>query len=193
MIRQGGRGLLSGYGSVTAASVTTTGAITSGTQFLAPNGTAAAPGYAFTARPADGLFNETSRVAVAFGGTDKAYWGSVNHSYATMSVTGHVTASGRMTRVGNSEARGAKTASYTATDGDYFLACDPTAAAIVITLPAAATVPGQTYAIRKINASANAVTIDANAAETIDGALTLVIAANSSVRIICDGTAWHSI
>lgn len=85
----------------------------------------------------------------------------------------------------------AKSANYTATSSDSVLLCDATSASFTITLPAAASSSGKTFTIKKTDSSANTVTIDANASETIDGALTQIIAAQyNSVSILCDGSQW---
>jgi len=87
-----------------------------------------------------------------------------------------------------------KTGAYTATDDDIVILVDATAGAITITLPAASGRSGQVYIIKKIDSSANAVTVDANASETIDGALTYSLASQYDVvRIVCDGANWHVI
>jgi hypothetical protein len=60
-----------------------------------------------------------------------------------------------------------------------------------ITLPAAASNAGKTYYIKKTNSSANTITIDGNASETIDGALTLLLYVQyDAIRIVCDGSNW---
>jgi hypothetical protein len=85
----------------------------------------------------------------------------------------------------------AKTASYTATLTDFTIACDATSGAITITLPAAASHTGRIYVVKKTDASGNAVTIDPNASETIDGATTEVISAQWGVSTIqSNGTNW---
>ena len=56
---------------------------------------------------------------------------------------------------------------------DYTLAVDATAGAVTMALPAAAQVTGQVFNIRKVDASANAVTLDPNGSETINGASTV--------------------
>jgi len=62
---------------------------------------------------------------------------------------------------------------------------------VTITLPAAASYNNTVYAVKKIDASANTVTIDGNGAETIDGAATAVIAAQNAVLTIkSDATEW---
>ncbi len=88
----------------------------------------------------------------------------------------------------------AKTTAYTLTDQDYFVACDATGAAFTITLPAAALYAGKMFTIKKTDASANAVTIDGNGAETIDGALTASLATQyRSKTLLSNGTTWHII
>ncbi len=89
----------------------------------------------------------------------------------------------------------AVTASTTATANDYILLCDPAGGAITVTLPAVATTqPGRTYYVRTTGTT-NAVTIDGNASETIDGAATKALASGAihAVRIVSDGTAWFTI
>lgn len=83
------------------------------------------------------------------------------------------------------------TTSGSVVSGDYFLICDATAGAIVLTLPPAALVAGRIYVFKRINAGANTVTVDAYASETIDGAATHVLSPQwNSITIISNGTAW---
>ena len=71
---------------------------------------------------------------------------------------------------------------------------DATVGAFLVNLPPAASYPGITYWIKKIDPSVNAVTIDANGAETIDGALTYVLTTkNKYVVIVNDGGSWQVI
>jgi hypothetical protein len=86
----------------------------------------------------------------------------------------------------------AKTGNYTVTVADRFLGCDATGGAITITLPAAADMPvGFTLIVKKVDSSANAVIIDANSAETIDGATTQILFTQyASVTLVNTGTAW---
>lgn len=84
-----------------------------------------------------------------------------------------------------------KTANYTATSNDYTIVCNATSGNITITLPAAASNTGKIYNIKKVDVSANTVTIDATASETIDGVTTKVISVQFvSVQIQSDGTQW---
>lgn len=85
-----------------------------------------------------------------------------------------------------------KTSGYTATGSDYLIKCDATSAAFTITLPAAASHSGRELTIKKADISGNAVTIDGNASETIDGQLTVKLGYRyESLTIQSDGTNWH--
>lgn len=76
--------------------------------------------------------------------------------------------------------------------GDYTMLCDATGGAIVINLPAAATSTGRIANIKKIDASANAVTIDPNGAELIDGAATIATTTQwDNYTIQSNGIAWY--
>lgn len=60
-----------------------------------------------------------------------------------------------------------------------------------INLPAAASCTGRVYIIKKVNSSANTITIDADASETIDGATTVALTAQwSTFQIQSNGTNW---
>lgn len=76
---------------------------------------------------------------------------------------------------------------------------DASANAVTITLPSAASAKktinsanaSQEYIIKKIDSSANSVTIDAAGSETIDGATTKVLTSRwQAVHIQSDGTSW---
>lgn len=66
-----------------------------------------------------------------------------------------------------------KTAAYTIALSDNMILVDATAAMVVITLPTAASAfkngIGQRFSIKKIDSSANAVTVKGNGSELIDG------------------------
>lgn len=67
-----------------------------------------------------------------------------------------------------------------------------TGGAVTVNLPAAASSTDAMIIVKKIDASANAVTVDGNLSETIDGATTVVIGNQyTSLTFICDGTGWH--
>lgn len=117
-----------------------------------------------------GLFDETLNKWVMFGVTQAAAL------VATTTLTTTITT---VTAAATLDAT-YQTVGVNATDG-----------AVTITLPAAAGCTGRRYDIKKVDSSANAVTIDGNGAETIDGAATKVLSTQySSVTIISNGTNW---
>lgn len=69
--------------------------------------------------------------------------------------------------------------------------CDAASAAFTVTLPAAEDSLGRRYYIKKIDATANAVTIDGNGSETTDDDLTQVLRDQyADLEIVSDSTGW---
>jgi hypothetical protein len=91
----------------------------------------------------------------------------------------------------------AKTTNFTVVGGndDYVLTMDASGGNRTFTLTAAATLAdGFVVTLKKIDSSANTVTIDANSSETIDGALTAVLTSQyETTTLICDGSNWHTV
>lgn len=84
-----------------------------------------------------------------------------------------------------------KTGAYTAADTDTVIICDATGGAFTVTLPAAGDNTGKVFYLKKIDGSANAVTIDGDGAETIDDAATLVLGSQyDAAMLVSDGTEW---
>lgn len=74
---------------------------------------------------------------------------------------------------------------------DNVIEADATAAGFTITLPLASICEGWSYLIKKIDATANVVTLNAAGVETIDGELTVVLAAQwDQIQITSDGVGW---
>lgn len=84
-----------------------------------------------------------------------------------------------------------KTTAYTVAR-ETFIPCDAnTVGAFAVTLPTAVGIPGRIYVIKKVDASANAITVTSAGAETIDGAATVVLNAQwQVVRVVSDGANW---
>lgn len=86
-----------------------------------------------------------------------------------------------------------KTASYTAAITDQLAVLDSTSGALTVTLPAAASSTNATLWFL-VKANTNTITIDGNAAETIDGAATLVLKNKYQWTMLwCDGSGWWSL
>lgn len=92
-----------------------------------------------------------------------------------------------------SQAYSAATVTTTTTAGEHYtILVDCTAGAVTINLPAVASCSGRTYIIKKIDVSGNIVTIDGNAAETIDGTATKTLSNQYNYYAVQnDGSAWY--
>lgn len=85
-----------------------------------------------------------------------------------------------------------KTTTYTATLLDRTILCDATGGAFTVTLPAAAASKNLKLTIKKIDSSLNAITIDGNGSETIDGVTTQKLYSQyDAITIHCNGSAWY--
>lgn len=86
------------------------------------------------------------------------------------------------------------TATTTALVTDYTILCDATSGAITLNLPAAASNTGLVLCVKKINNTANNITIDPNGAELIDLGATLVVSTYlQSVIFQSNGAGWYKI
>jgi hypothetical protein len=84
-----------------------------------------------------------------------------------------------------------KTSAYTATATDYTILANATSAAFSVTLPTAVGANGKLYIVKKVDSSANAVTVATTSAQTIDGASTYVMGYQyQSVTVQSDGANW---
>jgi len=85
-----------------------------------------------------------------------------------------------------------KTASFSAvhaTADAHTIDC--TSGDVTVTLPVVASSSGQTFKLKRKDASANDVIIDGNGSETIDGNLTVnIISQYDCLTVSCDGTEW---
>ncbi len=86
-----------------------------------------------------------------------------------------------------------KTTTYVATLLDHIILADASGGAFTITLPPAA--DGKIVLhVKKIDVTANAVTVDGDGAETIDGVLTQILSIpRNSIMIVSDLSNWHVI
>lgn len=85
-----------------------------------------------------------------------------------------------------------KTGAYTVTSADYTLLGNATTASFTITLPAASTVSGKVFNFKKIDSSANTVTV--SSASNIDGSASKILSTQySGFTVQSDGTVYHVI
>lgn len=88
-----------------------------------------------------------------------------------------------------------KNSAYTTTVFDSIILLDSSGGAFTVTLAPAADVAGQVLVFKKTDSGTNAITLDGNASETIDGAETNaeMNAQYDMLIIISDGSNWHII
>lgn len=68
---------------------------------------------------------------------------------------------------------------------------DAAGGSFTVSLRTAVGITGRRYSIKRINAGANTVTVDGNASETIDGALTKVLGSQyAALEVVSDGANW---
>jgi hypothetical protein len=85
----------------------------------------------------------------------------------------------------------AKTTAYTLTTSDHTATGDATSAAFSLTLPTAVNCAGREYIIKKIDASANAVTVATTSSQTIDGSTTYALSTQwKYVSVQSNGSNW---
>lgn len=83
-----------------------------------------------------------------------------------------------------------KTAAFTAGLETIYL-CDASGGAYTVTLPDVAKSVNQVYSFVKTDSTGNAVTVDGNGSQTINGSTTYALSSQyDAVQIVCNGTAW---
>jgi hypothetical protein len=116
--------------------------------------------------------------------------GSVMVNTTTDNGVDKLQVSGSIQGTGFDQSYLARTTAYTATDTDYLIDC--TTGTFTVTLPASSGRTGRILIIK--NSGTGTITVDGNAAETIDGAATYSLSAQwATVQIMSDGTNWKII
>jgi hypothetical protein len=140
-----------------------------------------------------GLTTFTTKLATAVTTSYTFTFPAIASAKAGMSLVSTDTASSTIFRYPD-KALTSQTTTYTTTTDETFIPCNATSAAFTVTLIAASGMSGKKYIIKKTDSSVNAVTIDGNASETIDGGLTTTLNTQyESVEIVCDGSNWHTV
>ncbi len=103
-----------------------------------------------------------------------------------ITVTGSLSVQGGITT-----AVAHKSTAYTITAADSIITADATSAAFKATLPTALGIAGRQYTIKKIDSSANSVTVATTNAQTIDGSTAYDLAKQYKyVTVVSDGSNW---
>lgn len=82
---------------------------------------------------------------------------------------------------------------YTVETGDENIVVDATDGNITVTLPTAASTNRYEFTIKRIDDSANTVTVDGAGSETIDGELTQTLDQYDALKIVNNSTGWSII
>lgn len=87
---------------------------------------------------------------------------------------------------------GSKTSTFTPSISENTFLVDATSGAVTANLPDATNLNGREYWFKKVDASANTVTIDGFGTQTIDGSLTKVLSAQyATTHLKTDGSNWY--
>lgn len=85
-----------------------------------------------------------------------------------------------------------KTATFTATLAEHAYNVSASGGAVTANLPTAVGCAGKQFVVKKTDSSANAVTLDPNSSETVDGGSTWVLSyQNHSIVVESDGANWQ--
>jgi hypothetical protein len=85
-----------------------------------------------------------------------------------------------------------KTTNYTITGNDTVIFADATSGNVTITLPLASGLPGYRFYVKRIDDSANTVTIQRSSNDTIDGETSHTLDVQyMSVTLVSNGSAWY--
>mgnify|MGYP003344750567 CR=1 FL=1 len=155
-------------------------ASTAGTSgFRLPHGVApTSPSNGDTWSTTTGMFMRVSSVTRQFADLDST------QTLASKTLTTPICNGIRMTVV-------TQTSAYTATTSVSTILCSATTAAFTVTLPTSVGNSGLVYRIKKIDSSANAITIATTSSQTIDGALTYSLPTQWNFVVLqSDGTNW---
>lgn len=135
------------------------------------------------------LTDTTQIVTLIYDGTLEYWLASVSPSNAVLlNVANSFTAMQSFTKAINYAYTSVSTNTTLDTTHNV-ISVDASGGAKTITLPTAVGISGRKYTIRKLDSSGNAVTIDGNGTETINGALTKVLAAQYDVATIISNNA----
>jgi hypothetical protein len=93
---------------------------------------------------------------------------------------------------GNPVTVSTKTSNYTLASTDFVILGDCTAGAFTLSLPTAVTGIGRIFFMKKIDSTANILTVKANGSELIDSSNTFLLSSQwQTVTIVSNGTQWY--
>jgi len=148
-----------------------------------------APSQINAAIPNSGLANSSltiGNVTISLGGTATSIG---NLTLSNVTIT-----SGSISNIAIGAAITTKSAAYTATANDETILANVSAGAFAITLPTAVGATGKIYIVKKIDSSANSVTVNTTSSQTIDGATSRLLTNQyDAIQVQGDGANWFII
>lgn len=85
-----------------------------------------------------------------------------------------------------------KTSNYSLSTSDMTILADATSGNVTLTLPSASSTSGQVFYIKRIDSSANTVTISRSGSDTIDGMTSFTLDQQYTVSgLVSNGSAWY--
>jgi ribosomal protein S4E len=147
------------------------------------------PGANITITTADDVAGTRANVTIALTSGTLGTIASQNANSVT--ITGGTISNVTFSNVSINTAIVTKSANYTAVAADETILGNASAGAITITLPTSVGASGKVYTIKKVDSSANAVTVGTTTSQTIDGVTTYSLANQyGGVTVQSDGANW---
>lgn len=147
-------------------------------------------GSAWAAR-SHGIFKSPDNSTTAAVADNLATTAAIFEGKANGTAVFTIGATGAVTLKSVAYSISSKTANYTVVATDSTLLGDASGGAFTFTLPTAASMTGRVFIFKKTDTSSNAITIDGNGSETIEGATTFLLAAQGDcIWIQSTGTEW---
>lgn len=140
----------------------------------------------------DALSPMTTGGDIIYGGASGTGTRLANGSAGQVLTSAGSTSAPTWTTIASSNlAVATKTANYTLTTNDNEILADATGGTFTLTLPTAVGNTGKVFYMKKIDSSANVVTVATTSSQTIDGSTTRNLATqNESWTVVSDGANW---
>ena len=136
------------------------------------------------------ISSSTKTVNIGTGGVSGSTT-AVNIGSNVSGATSTTTLNGITTAAGIRQALTTKTANYTLTTLDYTVLGNASTASFSLTLPTSVGATGQVYIIKKVDSTANTVTILTTSSQTIDGSTSKVLSYQyDGFQLQSDGANW---
>ena len=158
------------------------------------------PGLGMTLTGADDSANGRANVTIALSnnsivlGNTTLSLANTTTSVGNLTLTNVTITSGTISGITVTSNLVTKTANYTAASGDETILGNASAGSFSITLPTSVGIGGKIYIVKKIDSTANTVTIATTSSQTIDGNTSKVISYQyDGYQLQSDGANWFVI